>query len=122
MYPFRECRERAGLSQKAAALSLHVKPPSVSDWETGKTKPTIENLLNMADLYKTNLNVLLGRTTENESGKITELCPEEKKLIEDFRLLNQQGKEYLLQTMAMAVRIYISGQSVAVPEMENSAK
>jgi transcriptional regulator with XRE-family HTH domain len=68
MYPFRECRERAGLSQKAAALSLHVKPPSVSDWETGKTKPTIENLLNMADLYKTNLDVLLGRETGDRTA------------------------------------------------------
>ena len=40
MYRFKECREAKGFSQKFVALSLGVKPPSISDWENGKTKPT----------------------------------------------------------------------------------
>ena len=35
---FKEARLRAGLSQKTAAISLGVRPPSMSDWESGKTK------------------------------------------------------------------------------------
>ena len=50
------------------------------------------------------------------------LTAQEKKLVEDFRSLNQQGREYVLQSMAMAVRIYLSGQSGTVSGVESRAK
>lgn len=61
---FKEARLRAKLSQKAAAISLGVRPPSMSDWESGKTKPTHEHLADMAALYNTTVDYLLGRTDE----------------------------------------------------------
>lgn len=57
---FKEARLRAGLSQKTAAISLGVRPPSMSDWESGKTKPTHEHLAAMASLYHTTVDYLLG--------------------------------------------------------------
>ena len=44
MSRLRDCRERAGYSQKQVALILKVKAPSVSNWEKGKTRPTRDNL------------------------------------------------------------------------------
>ena len=63
----RECREKAGLSQKYVALTLGVAAPSVSNWETGKTCPSRENTVKMADLYGVSVDYLLGRTdNQNE--------------------------------------------------------
>lgn len=60
MNRFRQARLQAGLSQKAAAISLGVKPPSMSDWETGKSRPTYDHLTDMAELYGVSLDFLLG--------------------------------------------------------------
>jgi len=63
---YKEARIRAGLSQKAAAISLGVRPPSMSDWESGKTKPTHEHLVAMAALYGTTTDYLTGASDTKE--------------------------------------------------------
>ena len=69
MNRYKEARRRAGLSQKAAAISLGVRPPSMSDWESGKTKPTHEHLVAMAALYGTTIDYLIGTTnTEKKTA------------------------------------------------------
>ena len=62
MNHFREARLKAKLSQKAAAISVGVKSPSMSDWETGKSNPSIENLIAMSNLYNVSIDYLLGNT------------------------------------------------------------
>lgn len=57
---FKEARLRAGLSQKAAAISLGIRAPSMSDWERGKTNPSHEHLVAMASLYGTTTDYLTG--------------------------------------------------------------
>lgn len=59
MNTFKQARMAAGLSQKAAAISLGVKPPSMSDWENGKAMPTYEHLKDMAELYHVSIEYLL---------------------------------------------------------------
>lgn len=63
---FKEARLRAGLSQKAAAISLGIRPPSMSDWESGKTKPTHVHLAAMASLYHTTVDYLVGASDIKE--------------------------------------------------------
>ena len=60
MNRFRVAREKAKLSQKSAAISIGVKAPSMSAWENGTAKPTIENLIMMASLYGVSVDYLLG--------------------------------------------------------------
>ena len=66
MNRYREARLRAGLSQKAAAISLGVRPPSMSDWESGKTQPTHTHLVAMASLYGTTTDYLTGASDTKE--------------------------------------------------------
>lgn len=66
MNRYKEARLHAGLSQKAAAISLGVRPPSMSDWESGKTKPTHEHLVAMAALYGTTTDYLTGASDTKE--------------------------------------------------------
>lgn len=61
MNRLRECREKAGLTQKQVAITLKLAGPSVSNWESGKTKPSRENIQKLADLY----NVSVEYTTTN---------------------------------------------------------
>lgn len=102
MTRYRECRERAGLSQKAAAISLGVKAPSMSDWENGKSQPSIEHLIAMAKLYGVSVDFLLGvETSQNvstdtseELQELVDAVPEESKpLIKGFvKLLADNAK------------------------------
>lgn len=44
----RESRERNGFSQGELARRLGVSQPTISDWENGKTEPTVENMRSVA--------------------------------------------------------------------------
>lgn len=68
MTKLKEYRERAGLSQKAVAIALGVKPPSVSNWESGRTHPTLANLKKLADLYRVDVSVLVGEESVVDIG------------------------------------------------------
>lgn len=124
MYKFKECRQKAGLSQKSAALSLHVKPPSISDWENGKTNPTIDNLIKMAQLYQVSIDhllgvtemigltpdELLGRVTSYEAGTLAGLQLDERRIITEYRKLNDTGKMKTFEFILMARNTYPADQ------------
>lgn len=44
----KESRERKGVSQGELARRLGVSQPTISDWENGKTDPTVENMRTLA--------------------------------------------------------------------------
>ena len=64
MNRIKEAREKRGLTQKYVALSLGVKGPSVSAWESGKTFPSAENLAALAELYGVSIDYLMGKTDD----------------------------------------------------------
>ena len=69
MNRLKECRENMRLSQKYIAITLGVKPPSVSNWERGTTNPTQENMIKLADLYGVSVDYLMGRTDNPNDDK-----------------------------------------------------
>lgn len=62
MMRFKESREKAGFTQKEAAISLDVSVQAVSYWETGSRMPSVDKILQMCDLYNVSADYLLGRT------------------------------------------------------------
>lgn len=70
MNRFKQARLQAGLSQKAAAISLGVAQPSMSEWERGKSLPTYDHLSDMADLYHVSIGYLLDREPETQKEQI----------------------------------------------------
>lgn len=56
---FLTARQKAGLSQAAAAKQLGISAASVSQWETGKTAPDSKRLLDIASLYGCTVDELL---------------------------------------------------------------
>ena len=114
MNRFKEIREMRGLSQKFVALSLGVKAPSVYEWETGKSYPSITNLVALADLFMVSVDELLGRAAQIEAPQYS---PDELRLVSDYRALSAQGQEIIRQQMYMAGQIY-KKQSSDLPRVE----
>ena len=98
-----------GLSQKEVAAILKVSAPSVSNWESEKTRPTHDNLEKLADLYGVSVDYLLGRDAPVEAQKEKpvpkdELSDDERELLRLFRQLNAEAQARLLDTADDMVR------------------
>lgn len=50
------------LSQKELASKIHTTLQSISHWETGYTEPSIQQLIELADIFETTIDELVGRT------------------------------------------------------------
>lgn len=62
--PYRKAREDAGIGLREAARLLGTYPAAVHEWETTERKPSEKYLVKMADLYKTTVDRLIGRTSK----------------------------------------------------------
>ena len=96
-------RESRGMSQKFVAVSLGVKPPQVSKWESEATEPTIENLVKLAALYGVTVDALLGLP-----GRDPGVDPQEAVILDAFRRATPE-----IRTAVCAV--------LGVPAIEKSA-
>ena len=57
----REFRKSKKITQQELADRLGIKRNTYSDWENGKTEPTFEILVKLADLFDVSLDWLFGR-------------------------------------------------------------
>ena len=57
-----ECRKQSGIEQQELAIRANVPAPSISHYERGHRKPSIENLVRLADALSVSIDFLLGRT------------------------------------------------------------
>lgn len=65
----REARESAELSQSELAEKAKLQPSAISHFETGKRKPSFDNLRSLADALNVTTDYLLGRADSSEQGK-----------------------------------------------------
>lgn len=54
-------RKSKGLKQQELAEILGIKRNTYSDWENGKTEPSFDNLVKLADFFEVSLDWLFGR-------------------------------------------------------------
>ena len=58
----RQSRKQAGMTLEQVAEHLNISKMAVSNWECGKgTAPNISRLIQLADLYNTSVDELVGR-------------------------------------------------------------
>lgn len=60
----KSARITSGLTQGNVADKLNISRQAISQWETGKNYPDIDNLVLLSDLYHFNLNELLNENKE----------------------------------------------------------
>lgn len=58
-------RKQKKLTQTELAKALNISQKSYSNWENGKTEPTLENLLKLASVLNTTSSYLLGEIDES---------------------------------------------------------
>lgn len=68
----RELRTQNGMSQEVLAGSLYVTRQTVSNYETGKSRPDIETITKLTELFHTDANTILyGTPSQEERNRIT---------------------------------------------------
>ena len=103
----KELRQARSVYQKDIASYLGIDRTTYVKYENGSSEPPLETLMKLCRYFDVTLDYLTGFSDDprcpSSSGVYNET---EEHLLEDFRSLNKQGREYILQTMAMAVTIY----------------
>lgn len=68
----KELRKKAGIQQKELAIVIGVSRPTVSEWEQNKKDPSGDRLKKLADFFKVDELVILGKgvvdLTDEHSG------------------------------------------------------
>lgn len=80
--------QERGLTAYKVAKGAGISQGQMNEYKNGKTKPTIENLIKIADYLECSIDFLLGRTGTDER---------EIKIINGFRNVNEDGKAAILQ-------------------------
>lgn len=59
----KSARLKANLTQKEVAEALKITQPAIAKWESGKgAAPSISRLMELADMYHTSIDELIGRS------------------------------------------------------------
>lgn len=66
---FKYYREKVKLTQKEAAELLGVKNYQLANYETNRTEPNIQTLINMSSIYRVTIDELLNNKVENKNDK-----------------------------------------------------
>lgn len=101
----KELRSSRGLTQEELGKIVGVQRAAVQKWESGMTqnlkRVTIQIL---ADYFSVSPATFF--SSKNDGNSLNVIDKHEKSLITNYRTLSDQGKEYILQTMDMAVNTY----------------
>ena len=82
MLNLRKIREENKMQQKDVAEKLFRTTACISSWEKGKTEPSIDDLKELANLFGTTIDYLVGRTDELGQVEInSNLSPTKQKII-----------------------------------------
>lgn len=97
IFRIKEAREKVGLTQKELANSLGIKPTTFNGYEKGLHDPKSEILKQIAIKCNTSVDFLLGISEANNRNKVDEnLDIRKQRIISNFDLMNEQGKDMLL--------------------------
>ncbi len=61
-------RKKLGMSQEELGERLFVSRQTVSQWETGQTQPTLDNLIRLRELFEVSIDELMGLSEPREEA------------------------------------------------------
>ena len=103
-------RESIGLTIPEISRRLNIGESTVTDWETGDKKPTLNTLKKLASLYKRPLAVFF-----------LPIPPQEPPLPTDYRVLPEDKRRPLTKQALLAIRRARYLQSVATELLEEES-
>ncbi len=103
----KRCRVNADLTQAQVAARIGRPQQTIANWEIGRSQPDANTLFELFSILGVSVDEAFGFQPQKGTGRIVaDLSEAEESLILNYRRLSTAGKEYILQTMAMAVRSY----------------
>lgn len=98
MLKIKELRIEKGLYQKDLAEALNTTITTICDYERGRTQPSVEGLIKLANVLEVTTDELIGRA--NNLGNVVingeRLTTEEAELVRIYRNLGNDNKEQLV--------------------------
>lgn len=121
----KKARLTIGYTQQMVADLMKITKSTYCGYETGKRQPDVAKIKQLANILNTSGDVLLETGFEPKTSYDDKYPPvttvvlsdKEEKLISDFRELNSQGQNYILQTMDLVKDKYKKCDSVS--KLEN---
>ena len=110
-------RESAGLKQEDVAGYLDVTPQKVSSFETGRTRVDVDTLGKLCELYKLDVNYILG-LEKADTDELTEYLdelhkrPEMKMLFKVARKASKEDVEKAVKIIEMFKGSSSGGDSI----------
>ncbi len=109
----KKIRTAHNLTQQEVASVLGLDRTAYTQYETGKTKPTIETLKKLSNMYNATIGYIVGAEKENHperlksAGFVSEdnpdpialLSKDERKLLLSYRVLSEKNKEKIRKEM-----------------------
>lgn len=83
----KEIRLRESKTQQQVAEALNLTQFTYSNYETGKTEPSIETLIKFADYFSVSVDSLIGHQTKN-LVYLDSFTPEQQELLEIIKELS----------------------------------
>lgn len=115
----RDARIKKGYTQEQLGEIMGVQKSAIAKWENGRVvNIKRENLKKLAEVLSIPPYELVAPNSIVSNSEHN-LSSDELQLLNMYRQLNDQGKEYVLQTVAMATHVYTKNASVS--NVENSA-
>ena len=97
MLNFNSARNAIGMKQEEVAEILNISRASYTNLENGKRDPDTATLIQLSKLYHVSTDYLLGLSDHEFSSIAEHILPDEKKLLEAFYQLNEEGQKLLMQ-------------------------
>ncbi len=96
MKRLKQLREEKHLSQQRLSLELNVSQATISKYELGQTDPDIQMIVELARYFRVSADYLLEISDEKRNISGSRLSETEKRLITDFKRLNEIQQAKLL--------------------------
>lgn len=94
----KKLRLESGISQKELAEKLGVSPTNIYNYEIGRTQPSIEWLIKIADFFDVSVDYLIERVDDfgNVKKSNVEIDKTTKELLKILSMFNERQKERVL--------------------------
>lgn len=110
-------RIRKRLKLTEAAQMLGVSQPTLSAWESGRKSPSLNSLLQMAELYEVTTDYLLGKDLQTPLNP-TEPIPNEMLPVLDGKPIWIPNKGWALVDAAESILRMANGEQVAFADVQ----
>ena len=99
MLKLKEFRLQQGIDQKQLANEIHIGKGSISNWEVGRTEPSLEYIEKLANYFGCTIDALFGRknyATGNVEIVGVQLTSDEQQLVNLYRTLPTRARAELV--------------------------